>query len=193
MAQRVDITTSRESSKPWAVGTRQVVYMAIGAALYGLFSWATAGLRIPGPFNSSIRPGVAIPLFFGAAFGPVVGFFTGFVGNIIGDLLSGYGFSFNWSLGNGLMGLIAGLSALYVTKLDNPRAIGIAVGFALLGIVVGMGFASFTDIWFYGIALDAVWGEFFPVAVTNAIAAIILIPILSLAWESVRGRTGQTV
>src|SRR6476661_3750654 len=126
MAQRVDITTSRESSKPWAIGTRQVVYMAIGAALYGLFSWATAGLRIPGPFNSSIRPGVAIPLFFGAAFGPIVGFFSGFVGNIIGDLLSGYGFSFNWSLGNGLMGLIAGLAAYVIRRMDNPRAIILA-------------------------------------------------------------------
>ena len=46
---------------------------------------------------------------------------------------------------------------------------------------------------YFGIALDAVWAEFYPVAITNAIAAIILIPILSLAWESVRGRTGQAV
>ena len=191
MAQRTDLVEDRARSNPWLVGTRQVVYMAIGAALYGLFSWATAGLRIPGPFNSSIRPGVAIPLFFGGAFGPVVGFFTGFVGNIIGDLLSGYGFSFNWSVGNGLMGLVAGL-AVYVTRqLNSPRDIAKAVGFALLGIVVGIGFASFTDIWFYSIAPDAVWGEFYPVAITNAIAAVVLIPILSVAYAGVRTRTGQ--
>jgi energy-coupling factor transport system substrate-specific component len=191
MAQRTDIINVGERSNPWVVGTREVVYMAIGSALYGLFSWLTTGLRIPGPFNSSIRPGVAIPLFFGAAFGPVVGFFTGFVGNIIGDLLSGYGFSLNWSLGNGLMGLVAGLASYAVRKLDNPKAIAIAVGFALLGIIVGIGFASFTDIWAYNLAPDAVWAEFYPVAITNAIAAIILVPILAIAWESVRGRTGQ--
>ena len=192
MAQRTDIMDSRERSRPWSVGTREVVYMAIGAALYGIFSWATSGLRIPGPFNSSIRPGVAIPLFFGAAFGPVVGFFTGFVGNVIGDLLSGYGFSWNWSLGNGLMGLVAGLASYYIRRMDNPRSLAIAVAFALFGIVVGMGFASFTDIWVYGITLDASVAEFVPVAVTNAIAAIILVPLLGLAYEAVRSRSGQT-
>ena len=191
MAQRTDIIGSAERTNPWSVGTRQVVYMAIGAALYGLFAWATAALRIPGPFNSQIRPGVAIPLFFGAAFGPVVGFFSGFVGNIIGDLLSGYGFSWNWSLGNGIMALIAGLSVYYVRQLNTPRAIAIAVGFSILGIIIGMGFAAFTDPFVYGITLEAAWAEFLPVVVSNALAAIVLIPILSIAWEAVRARTGQ--
>lgn len=191
MAQRTDIAGSTERTNPWAVSTRQVVYMAIGAALYGLFSWATSALRIPGPFNSQIRPGVAIPLFFGAAFGPIVGFFSGFVGNIIGDLLSGYGFSWNWSLGNGIMGLIAGLSVYYAPRLNAARPIAIAVGFSILGIIVGMGFAAFTDPFVYGITVEAAWAEFLPVFISNAIAAIILIPILSVAWEAVRARTGQ--
>ena len=192
MAQRTDVVRNDTRENPWAVTTRQVVYMAIGAALYGLFSWLTTGLRIPGPFNSSVRPGVAIPLFFGAAFGPVVGFFTGFVGNIIGDLLSGYGFSFNWSLGNGLMGLVAGLASYYIRRLDNPRSIAIAVGFAIVGIIVGMGFASFTDIWFYNINLEAAWAEFVPIFIANSLSAIVLIPVLAIAWEAVRARTGQT-
>lgn len=191
MAQRTDIGQSTAPAGPWAVGTREVVYMAIGAALYGVLSAATAGLRIPGPFNSSVRPGVVIPLFFGAVFGPVVGFFTGFVGNVIGDLLSGYGFSWNWSLGNGLMGLVAGLAVLYVRRLDTPRAIAIAVGFAILGIIVGMGFASFTDIWVSAMDLNAAWAEFLPVFISNTLAAVILIPVLSLAYEQVRARTGQ--
>jgi energy-coupling factor transport system substrate-specific component len=191
MAQRTDIVQDKTQSNPWSVGTREVVYMGIGAALYGLFSWATAGLRIPGPFASQIRPGVAIPLFFGAVFGPVVGFFTGFVGNVIGDLLSGYGFSWNWSLGNGLMGLIAGLASFYIRRMDNPRSIAIAVGFAILGIIVGIGFASFTDIWVYSMTPDAAWVEFYPIAISNAIAAIVLVPLLGVAYESVRVRSGQ--
>jgi energy-coupling factor transport system substrate-specific component len=191
MAQRTDIVGSTERTNPWAVSTRQVVYMAIGAALYGLFAVATAGLRIPGPFNSSVRPAVAIPLFFGAAFGPVVGFFSGFVGNVINDLLSGYGFSWNWSLGNGIMGLVAGLAVYYIHKMDKPQALAIAVGFALLGIVVGMGFASFSDMWVGGISLEAAWIQFYPIAATNAIAAIIHVPVLGVAWEAVRARTGQ--
>jgi energy-coupling factor transport system substrate-specific component len=192
MAQRTDIMGgSKASSGPWMVGTREVVYMAIGAALYGLFSWATTGLRIPGPFNSSIRPGVAIPLFFGAVFGPVVGFFSGFVGNIIGDLLSGYGFSWNWSLGNGLMGLVAGLAAYYIKKIDNPRSMVIAVIFSIVGIIIGMGFASFSDMWVSGYTAAASWEQFLPIFVSNSIAAIILVPLLGYAYESVRARSGQ--
>src|SRR3954463_14083239 len=121
--------------------------MAGGALLYGRFGVATSGPRVPGPFNGSIRPAVAIPLFFGAAFGPVVGFVTGFVGNVIIDLLSNSGFVWNWSLGNGMMGLVAGLTGYYAKRLVGGRAIMIAVGFSLLGIVVGIGFASFTDVW----------------------------------------------
>ena len=58
----------------------------------------------------------------------------------------GYGFLWNWNVGNGLMGFVAGLASYYLTRLDSIRNVAIAVGFALLGIVVGMGFASVTDI-----------------------------------------------
>ncbi len=43
-------------------------------------------------------------MFFGIAFGPIVGFIAGFLGNIIADLISGYGFWFWWDLGNRLDG-----------------------------------------------------------------------------------------
>ena len=132
---------------PWSLSTRELLAIAVGSVLYGLFGWATSGLTIPGPYNSSIRPGVAIPLFFGAAFGPGVGFVVGFAGNTIIDLLADGRFLWNWSLGNGLMGLVAGLATYYVSRLDSGRNLAIATGFALLGIVVGMGFASVTDIW----------------------------------------------
>ncbi len=88
--------------KLWQFGTREVVFAAIGAALYGVLSWVTNILAIPGSANVSVRPAVAIPMFFGVAFGPIVGFIAGFLGNIIGDLLSGYGFWFWWDLGNGI-------------------------------------------------------------------------------------------
>ncbi|NJM07083.1 hypothetical protein HC891_14260 [Candidatus Gracilibacteria bacterium] len=104
------MTTLTGRASAWAVSTRSIVYMAIGAALYGVLGWATSFLRIPGPFNSQIRPAIVIPMFFGALFGPWVGFFAGFVGNIIIDLIAGYGFSWNWSLANGLLGLISGLA-----------------------------------------------------------------------------------
>ena len=56
------------------------------------------------------------PMFFGYAFGPVVGFFTGAVGNMFGDALTGFGLSPQWSIGNGLVGFVAGMSMLFKDK-----------------------------------------------------------------------------
>lgn len=102
----------------WEVGTRQVVWMAIGAALYAVFSWLFNGsvFFVPSLSQVSLRPAIAIPMFFGYAFGPVVGFFTGAVGNMFGDALTGFGLSPQWSLGNGLVGFIAGLALLSKDK-----------------------------------------------------------------------------
>lgn len=106
----------------WEVRTRQVVYMAIGAALYGIFSWLFNGtvFVVPSVSLVSIRPAVAIPVFFGFVFGPVVGFFTGAVGNILGDFLTGWGVFPVWDIGNGLIGLVAGLVMLFP---DRRRAL----------------------------------------------------------------------
>jgi len=103
-------------SAAWEVGTRQVVYMAIGAALYGVFNYIFNTIPMPSVSQVALRPSVCIPIFFGYVFGPVVGFFTGAVGNILGDFLTGWGVYPAWDLGNGLMGLIPGLVMLFADK-----------------------------------------------------------------------------
>ncbi|MBE3118807.1 MAG: ECF transporter S component, partial [Candidatus Atribacteria bacterium] len=82
-----------KESKAWEVGTREVVWMAIGAALYAVFSWLFNGtvFVVPSVSQVALRPAIAIPMFFGYAFGPIVGFFTGAVGNMFGDALTGFG------------------------------------------------------------------------------------------------------
>src|ERR1051326_547777 len=59
-----------ERSRPnmWGIGVRQVVYMALGAALYGGLSYLTNILQLPATSNVSFRPAIVIPLFFGAVF-----------------------------------------------------------------------------------------------------------------------------
>jgi len=102
----------------WLVGTREVVYMAIGAALYAIFSYLFNGtvFVVPSVSQVALRPAIVIPMFFGYAFGPVVGFFTGAVGNMFGDALTGFGLSPQWSIGNGLVGFVAGLALLFSDK-----------------------------------------------------------------------------
>jgi uncharacterized membrane protein len=105
-------------NKMWEVGTREVVYMSIGAALYAIISYLFNGtvFVVPSISQVSLRPAIAIPMFFGYAFGPVVGFFTGAVGNMFGDALTGFGLSPQWSVGNGLVGMIAGMVYLFSDK-----------------------------------------------------------------------------
>jgi uncharacterized membrane protein len=109
----------------WEVGTRQVVWMAIGAALYAVFSWLFNGtvFVVPSLSQVALRPAIAIPMFFGYAFGPVVGFFTGAVGNMFGDALTGFGLSPQWSIGNGLIGFVSGLWMLFRDRKQSMNTV----------------------------------------------------------------------
>ena len=119
----------------WQVGTREVVWMAIGAALYAVFSWLFNGtvFIVPSLSQVSLRPAISIPMFFGYAFGPVVGFFSGAVGNMFGDALTGFGLSPQWSIGNGLVGFIAGMAMLFKDKKKSMNIILMVSG--VLGLV----------------------------------------------------------
>ena len=123
----------------WEVGTREVVWMAIGAALYAVFSWLFNGtvFVVPSLSQVSLRPAIAIPMFFGYAFGPVVGFFSGAVGNMFGDALTGFGLSPQWSIGNGLVGFIAGMALLFKDKKRSMDTVLWVSGvLALLAVVL---------------------------------------------------------
>ncbi len=193
-SQVPETSERRETRSIWSVGVRQVVYMALGAALYAALSILTNFLKLPSVGNVSIRPGIVIPLFFGAVFGPVVGFFVGLIGNFLGDLISGYGVYWNWDLGNGLIGLIAGL-AIYGTLrrlgyYRNPSLIVIAEVLSAVGIIVGIGFAAYTDIWVSKYDFAAATSEFVPAAVSDLIFGLILLPIFLVAYNAAVARRG---
>ncbi|UCC75828.1 MAG: ECF transporter S component [Anaerolineales bacterium] len=128
-------------NRAWEVGTREVVYMALGAALYGVLSVITNTIPMPSVSQVALRPPVVIPIFFGYVFGPVVGFFTGAFGNIIGDFLSGWGVYPAWDMGNGLMGFIPGLVLLFA---DRKRSLNtlLIVTIVLLAIFAGLVFLN---------------------------------------------------
>lgn len=176
----------------FAFGTREVVFAALGAALYGVLSWATNMLALPAAGNIALRPAVCIPMFFGVVFGPWVGFLSGFVGNIIGDALSGWGFWIWWDIGNGLMGMIPGFAAQMITSYRDAKSLVIADVFVVLGVVVGMGFSSLTEIVFSGLDFATAFGGYFvPAALTDIINGIILVPILMVAYSAIAARTGR--
>ncbi len=195
----------RERKQPLTFGRREILLIALGALLYGSLSWMTnsfslarlAPVRVgSGVVNLSVRPGVAVPIFFGLAFGPVVGFGVGFFGNLLGDFWSGYviyppdvisgnllidvvqGYLLNWQVGNGLMGLIPGILGLFKERYTGLRDYLQALGFTALGVVVGMGFAVFTDMPLDTIPLRSSLDFLLTVVVGNLVNAVILVPIL---------------
>lgn len=120
-------------SEAWEVGTREVVYMAIGAALYGVFNYIFNTIPMPSVSQVALRPSICIPVFFGYAFGPVVGFFTGAVGNILGDFLTGWGVYPAWDVGNGLIGMVSGLVLLFA---DKKRSLNFLTGLVAVLIII---------------------------------------------------------
>lgn len=186
-------TLNMERSTLWEVNSRTIVYAAIGAALYGIL--LVAQIPIPGS-TVSIRPAFALVPFFGYAFGPIVGFFTGLVGNAIGDQISGWGAltSWNWSIANGIVGLIAGMAPLYLARWVNGNLRDRAIGGAVAGaIATVIGFLIvFSDMvinkYDFGTVVST---EYLPVIVGDLIATIILVPILVYAWEPVKAQLGR--
>ncbi len=181
-----------EKKSLWAFGTREVVYAAIGAALYGVFSFATNFIGLPAAGNISLRPAVAIPMFFGVAFGPIVGFISGFLGNVLGDLLSGYGFWWYWDLGNGLMGFLPGLIAVGIASYKATGTIVKAEILVVIAAAVGMIVPSLLEVPLGGIDINtAIVGYWFPSALSNTINGLILVPILMVAYDAVVARSGR--
>jgi energy-coupling factor transport system substrate-specific component len=187
-------TMPMERSRLWEVSSRVIVYAAIGAALYGVLGLFS--LLLPGTQNVQIRPAFALVPFFGYAFGPVVGLFVGFVGNAIIDQLMGFGFLtyWNWSLANGLVGLIAGLAPLYLATMMagslSRRAMAGAIA-GVVAVVVGFLFV-FSDIVVGGSSFDALLATgYIPIVIADIIATVILVPILVYAWEPVKAQLGR--
>jgi uncharacterized membrane protein len=142
----------------WKFGTREVVYAAIGAALYGVLSWATNVIPMPAVSQVTLRPAIVIPIFFGVVFGPAVGFFSGFVGNVLGDAITGWGVFPIWDIGNGLIGLVAGLALAFRSSKQSVNILlGIVVAFNLLVAALLLAFPDTENALFGAGTVGAFW------------------------------------
>ncbi len=183
------IYLATRNSQIWVVGTREVVYMAIGAALYAVFSYLFNGtvFAVPSVSQVALRPAVAIPMFFGYAFGPVVGFFTGAVGNMFGDALTGFGLSPQWSIGNGLIGLIAGMIHLFPNKRRSMDTVLVISGvIAAIGVIFYFLNPDVSNLLFFDVEND-IFGDA-PISLFAGISALVgfvLVLVVRFAFQDV--------
>src|SRR5207247_8873461 len=127
---------------------RKLIYIVGGSLLYAAVNLMTEHLTFAGV--QVVRPGIVVPLICGVFFGPVVGFLVGFLGSTGSDLPT-FGLYWNWSLGNGLVGLVAGSTPFLITRIrarfrSQWPIIGAVLVTGTLGIVLGAGRAAITDI-----------------------------------------------
>jgi hypothetical protein len=122
----------------WRFTPRQLVFAAIGLIIYGVLIYianTSSIFAISAASQVSLRPAIVVPVLAGFFFGPAAGFLTGLGGNVVGDVLPGFGVYPQWDMGNGLIGLIAGLAFL-VPPERRLRASLYALGAAAIIAVI---------------------------------------------------------
>ena len=158
--------------------TKTVVAIAIGAALFGVLM-NFGGITIF--TNTKLTTAMIIPVIVGGLFGPVPAFVTCLVGNTIADLIGGWGFWFDWSIGNGVLGFIIGLLPLYGAKINEGifkihHAIIYAI-VAILGNAFAFGIVTpiFTTL-FYGGELSVTFVQ----SLTGGIANVLVLTVIGI-------------
>lgn len=173
-----------ETGRIKKLGKNLIIRALIGSVLYGLLNFIFNKLSLPEAIIA-LRPQVALPMFMGLMYGPLVGFITGLAGNMIGDAFIGYGVFrlWNWSIANGLLGMIPGLARyLGVTKVKSVRDFALLELTVVLACAVGIGFAGLLNplVMSNMSLVDSFHLWILPAFITDAVNGIILVPVLLL-------------
>jgi len=163
--------------------TMTLVAVAVGAALFGVLMVFGS---IPVFTNTQLTSAMVIPVIVGGLFGPLPAFATLLIGNFIADLIGGWGFWFDWSVGNGVLGLFVGALPLYGAKIDEGIfKVQHAVIYAVCCVVGNaIAFGIITPVMtslFYAADLEITFLQAFAAGVSNTIVLVVIgIPLLFL-------------
>jgi energy-coupling factor transport system substrate-specific component len=159
-----------------------VVRGMVGATLHGGLGFLS--FEVPSAANASSLLALAIIPFFGIQFGAVAGFLTGALGNALLEQLHGGGLTlfWDWTIADGLVGMMAGLMGLYVLEYASAsqRVIRVAV-IGVLAAVVGLTF-TVTDVLMGSGFLDWLSTSYLPAVSGNGVAVLMLLPLLDQVW-----------
>ncbi len=126
---------------------RIVIYIFCGI-IYGFFNYISGKINLPGCSFIELRPQVALPMFIGFLYGPLAGFVVGTLGDRLGYTFQGLSMfhAWNWSIGNGFIGMIPGFinyrKTKYIKTLLDFQFMAILI---ILASSLPIFFASFID------------------------------------------------
>ena len=172
--------------------TITLVSVAVGAALFGVLMVFGS---IPIFTNTYLTSAMIVPVVVGGMFGSLPAFTTMLLGNVLADLIGGWGFWFDWSIGNGVLGLFIGALPLYGAKIDEgifgvKHAIIYAV-LCIIGNAIAFGIVTpiMTSL-FYSADLEITFIQAFASGVSNtAVLVIVGIPLLILLANRFKKRS----
>ena len=172
--------------------TMTLVSVAVGAALFGVLMVYGS---VPVFTNTMLTTAMIIPVVVGGLYGPLPACAAMLIGNVIADLIGGWGFWFDWSIGNGVLGLFIGALPLYGAKIgEGIFKVKHAVIYALLCILGNaLAFGLVTPVLttlFYSADLEITFIQAFASGISNtAILVIVGVPLLFLLANRFKKRT----
>jgi energy-coupling factor transport system substrate-specific component len=123
--------------------TKTLVAIAVGAALFGVLMVYGS---IPVFANTQLTAAMVVPVVVGGLFGAVPAFVTLLLGNVLADTIGGWGYWFDWSIGNGVLGFFIGTLPLYGARINEgifkPKHAVIYAVTAVIGNAVALGLVT---------------------------------------------------
>ncbi|MBQ1506198.1 MAG: ECF-type riboflavin transporter substrate-binding protein [Erysipelotrichales bacterium] len=175
--------------------TKTIVGVAIGAALFGVLM-NYGGIRVF--TNTSLSTAMIVPVVVGALFGPLPACLAAFFGNVIADLIGGWGFWFDWSVGNGVAAFFVGLLPLYGAYITDGVFKTKHIVYYALCVVLGQLFAFglvtpfLTYLW-YSSDLTITFGQAWAASASNiAVQLVVGIPLLFVLANRYKRGTNLT-
>jgi len=160
----------------------KIIAIIIFGVIYGILNSISNYLKLPGCSFVELRFQVVLPMFIGFIYGPIAGFIVGFIGDRIGYAIHGLNFlyAWNWSVGNGFIGMIPGFASYLNLKLVKSIK-----DFTILIVLIAL--ASFLPILFASV-LDSIilkisftkslYTLILPASITDAVFGLLLLPIM---------------
>lgn len=166
--------------------TKTIVGIALGAALFGvLMNYGSIKVTT----NTNFSTAFIVPVIVGALFGPVPAMLSAGLGNVVADTLGGWGYWWDWSAGNAIIGLLIGLLPLYGANIEKGifkvKHAVIYVVIAVLGNALAFGLITpvLTKL-FYGGELTVTYIQAQAAVIANATVLIVVgLPVL-FAWAA---------
>ena len=185
-----------KSKSRWSIRKESIFPLLLGIAAYIGLETLFIILNLPVQtyfyMTFALFPSIAIPISFGAKYGPIIGFLVGFGGKVLTDLVLYGNIWIWWPLGIGLMGLIPGLrfNKYYKGKYTEGRNLFKLSLFALVAAFFGTLIPSMLSIF------SDQLGLFFPILFYSipmffiaAFNGVIIAPILAYGLEFLDSKT----